>query len=175
MFKEERDDLNFCWADLGNIQAGRPNMGDNTSVLVYRLMQYTLRDVLIKRLDPTTAGEVYYEAGKKAGEEFCKNMLDEKLGFDEFVAQVQKALKEYGIGIFRLEKVDPDKSEIVLTVDEDLDCSGLPVSDETVCDYDEGFIAGILESYTGHPFHVKEVDCWAMGGRTCRFRATRKA
>ena len=56
-----------------------------------------------------------------------------------------------------------------LTVAEDLDCSGLPFSDEVVCQYDEGFIAGILEAYTGKPFHAKEVDCWASGDRVCRF------
>ncbi len=61
--------------------------------------------------------------------------------------------------------------KFVLTVSEDLDCSGLPVSGETVCDYDEGFIAGILNEYTQIEFDVKEVDCWASGGRVCRFTA----
>ena len=34
----------------------------------------------------------------------------------------------------------------MLTVAEDLDCSGLPASDETICTYDEGFISGLLLS-----------------------------
>ena len=29
----------------------------------------------------------------------------------------------------------------------------------------------LLESHTGHPFVVKEVDCWCTGDRTCRFTA----
>jgi predicted hydrocarbon binding protein len=45
------------------------------------------------------------------------------------------------------------------------------MTDEVVCTYDEGFIAGILERYTGKPFNVKEIDCWASGGRICRFHA----
>jgi predicted hydrocarbon binding protein len=57
----------------------------------------------------------------------------------------------------------------VLTVGQDLDCSGLPVTNETVCNYDEGFIAGILEAYTGKKYEVREVDCWANGDRVCRF------
>lgn len=61
------------------------------------------------------------------------------------------------------------KFELVLTVSEDLDCSGLPVFGETVCDYDEGFIAGIFEEYAGKKITAKEVDCWATGDRTCRF------
>lgn len=46
-----------------------------------------------------------------------------------------------------------------VTVSEDLDCSGLPITGTTVCDYDEGFLSGILEVYTGKPFQVKEIDC----------------
>ena len=42
-----------------------------------------------------------------------------------------------------------------MTVSEDLDCSGLPELGYGVCVYDEGFISGILESFTGRPFDVK--------------------
>jgi hypothetical protein len=59
--------------------------------------------------------------------------------------------------------------QFTLTVAEDLDCSGLPFTDEVVCHYDEGFIAGVLEAYTGKPFEAKEIDCWASGDRVCRF------
>jgi predicted hydrocarbon binding protein len=58
-----------------------------------------------------------------------------------------------------------------MTVSEDLDCSGLPPYGETVCHYDEGFIAGIFEIYTGKRFQAKEVDYWTSGGRVCRFVA----
>jgi hypothetical protein len=54
-------------------------------------------------------------------------------------------------------------------VSEDLDCSGLPVTDETVCDYDEGFLMGILKEYSGKDYSVKEIDCWSSGDRVCRF------
>ncbi|HBR02735.1 MAG TPA: 4-vinyl reductase, partial [Ruminiclostridium sp.] len=57
----------------------------------------------------------------------------------------------------------------ILTVSEDLDCSGLPATGETVCNYDEGLIMGILEAYTSRQFTVKEVNCWSTGDWTCRF------
>jgi predicted hydrocarbon binding protein len=69
-----------------------------------------------------------------------------------------------------MEKLDNETGEIVLTVGEDLDCSGLPVTGETVCSYDEGFLAGVLEAYTGTAYNVREVDCWASGARVCRFK-----
>ncbi|MDM8526126.1 4-vinyl reductase [Desulfococcaceae bacterium HSG8] len=174
MFKEDRDELRFSWSDLGNIREGRPNLGDSTSVTIYRLMQYTLRDVLIRKFGPDMAGDIYYEAGEKAGEEFCRNMLNTELGFEEFIAELQKTLREHCVGIFRVEEAEPNSTDMTITMGEDLDCSGLPMTDEMVCDYDEGFIAGILKAYTGQAFKVRETDCWAMGGRICRFKAVRK-
>ncbi|MBF0451667.1 MAG: 4-vinyl reductase [Candidatus Magnetomorum sp.] len=171
MFKEPRTELRFSWSDLGDIEEGRPNLGTSTHVAVYRLMQYTIRDVLIKRFDPQVASSILYDAGKSAGINYCLNILDKSMELNEFVAALQESLKNFGVGILRFEKIDLEKNSFVLSVAEDLDCSGLPMINETVCDYDEGFIAGILEEYTGKAFNVKEVDCWATGDRVCRFEA----
>ena len=89
--------------------------------------------------------------------------------FNGFVNELQNQLKELKVGILRVEKADLDTMNFTLTVAEDLDCSGLPVSDEQVCTYDEGFINGLLIEYTGKKFDVKEVDCWCSGDRVCRF------
>lgn len=160
---------NFKWEDLGDIALGRPNLGTNTHVAVYRLMQYTMRDALEKQLGPEKTNNLFIEAGFKAGVEFCKNILDSKLGFDEFGANLADKLLEFGIGVLRFEKADLQKMSFLLTVSEDLDCSGLPYSGVAFCDYDEGFIAGIMHQYTQLNFVVKEVDCWGTGDRTCRF------
>ncbi len=169
MFKEERYCHQFSWHDLGDPDSGRPNLGISVPVPVYRLLQYTMRDVIATRFDVKTANEVFFEAGKLAGKEFCDNLLDSSLNFNEFIAQLQKTLKEQKIGILRIEKINLDQMEMVITIAEDLDCSGLPVSDETVCDYDEGFLSGVLKAYTGKHFSVNEIDCWASGDRLCRF------
>jgi predicted hydrocarbon binding protein len=171
MFKEERDTYRFSWKDLGNIEEGRSSLGPNAPVWVYRLLQYTFRDVLITRVGPDMANEILREAGKTAGMQFFKNMLKPGLGFDDFIADLQRTLREHKLGILRIEKADLENMCFTLTVAEDLDCSGLPFTDEVVCQYDEGFIAGILEGYTGKPFHAKEIDCWASGDRVCRFDA----
>ena len=75
------------------------------------------------------------------------------------------------IGVLRVEGVNNDDGTIMLTVSEDADCSGLPLLGETVCNYDEGFIAGILSEYTGKNYKAQEIDCWATGATVCRFRA----
>ncbi len=171
MFKEERDESQFSWNMLGDIAAGRPNLGPMMHLAVYRLMQFTLRDIMIRDLGAETADRIFYEAGKKAGEEFCRNLLAGEKDLNSFFAAIQSQMKDLRIGIFRVESADYEKGSFVITVAEDLDCSGIPVCGEEICIYDEGFIAGLLLAYTGKDFQVKEVDCWGSGDRICRFTA----
>lgn len=164
-----QDHYSFNWDDLGNLEEGRPNLGQETSVIVYRLMQYTFKDVFSREMGKQRTQELFAQAGLLAGKEFCRHVLDTSKPLDEFIADLKSTLIALKVGILRIEKADVDQLTFVLTVSEDLDCSGLPIFGEAVCDYDEGFIAGIFEEYTGKIFFVKEVDCWATGDRTCRF------
>lgn len=161
----------FSWDNLGDIKGGRGDLGEETPVLVYRLMQYTMLDVLSKEYGEEKANEYFHAAGFLAGSEYAKNALDLTVDLDTFIANLQESLKDLKIGILRMEAIDPETGNMILTVGEDLDCSGLPVTNENVCVYDEGFIAGILEAFTGKKYDVKEVDCWASGDRVCRFTA----
>lgn len=160
----------FTWESLGDIKKGRGDLGEDMPVLVYRLMQYTMLDVLSKAHGNDLANDYFRQAGHLAGLEFAKNILDLDVGLSKFLANLQKALKDLKIGILRMEFFDEASGEIILTVSEDLDCSGVPITDEVVCNYDEGFIAGILDMYTGKKYKVREIDCWANGDRVCRFR-----
>jgi len=148
---------------------GRPNLGNETPVTVYRMMQFTFRDVISKELGIEATEELFARAGELAGREFCRNVLDKSLPVPEFIANFGKKLRDLKIGILRVEAADMENLNFTVAISEDLDCSGLPVLGETVCDYDEGFIAGVFKEFTGKKFSVKETDCWATGGRTCRF------
>jgi uncharacterized protein len=161
----------FSWDLIGDIDLGRPNLGNTTRVEIYRLLQFTFRDIIEKKVGTEEADTIFYEAGKLAGAEFYKNMMEPSKDISTFLGQLQEVLSEFKIGILRVEKVDLEEGELVLTVAEDLDCSGLPEVEHEVCTYDEGFICALLESFTGTRFQVKEVDCWCTGDRTCRFNA----
>ncbi len=174
MFREERNESEFKWSMLGDIKEGRPNLGPMVNVTVYRLMQYTLRDILIRDFGVEEADRVFFEAGKKAGEQYCENILTQNQDLNAMLTQLEHTMKDLGIGILRIESADPERGFFVITVDEDLDCSGIPVCSEEICIYDEGFITGLLLAYTGRDFHVKEVDCWGSGSRTCRFEVAPK-
>jgi predicted hydrocarbon binding protein len=170
---QEKETINvFKWGNLGDIKEGRGDLGEEMPVLVYRLMQYTMLDVLTKDFGSEKANEYFRRAGYLAGNEFALNVLDLTVDFNTFIANLQTALQELKVGILRLESVEEETGNMVLTVAQDLDCSGLPITNETVCNYDEGFIAGILYKYTGKTYDVKEIDCWATGDRVCRFTGT---
>ena len=168
---KKNEKKSFSWGNLGDIKRGRGDLGEEMPVIVYRLMQFTLLDVLSSDLGLAKANEYFRSAGYLAGIEFAKNVLNLDLDFDGFVSHLQESLKMLKIGILRMEFFNPEDGEIVLTIAEDLDCSGLPVTNESVCVYDEGFISGIFETYTGEKYDVREIDCWATGDRVCRFKA----
>jgi len=159
----------FIWQNLGNIKEGRYELGEEMPVFVYRLMQYTLLNVLSKANGLERANSYFRKAGHLAGTEFAKNTLDLTVDFNAFIAGLEKTLHDLKIGVMRMEFYNPDTGSITLTIAQDLNCSGLPNTSETKCVYDEGFIAGILEVYTGKRYDVREIDCWANGDKVCRF------
>jgi uncharacterized protein len=161
----------FSWDLLGNIEEARPNLGPNTRLEVYRLMQFCMRDVLEEAYGTESTDKIFFKAGYLAGTHFSEHMIPETQDVNEFVKALQSALKEMGIGILRIEQFEQATGKIVLTVSEDLDCSGLPELDYEICVYDEGFVAAILDRFTGNKYSVKEIDCWCTGDRTCRFLA----
>lgn len=169
MFKEERKSLQFDWSHLGNIEWGRPNLGSQTTVSVYRLMQFTLRDAIITHTDVATTNRIFYDAGYSAGSAFHEHLLKNIDDFDGFISELQETLKTLSIGILRVESSDLLKHRFVLTVAEDLDCSGLPMNDESVCTFDEGFIAALFSAHFSMQFKARETDCWCTGDRVCRF------
>ena len=149
----------------------RGNLGGELPVIVYRLLEYSIKDELTVRYGRAEQVEIFRNAGRKAGEFFARKMLNLNQPLDQFVGELQKKMAEMKIGVLRIESVDEESGQIILNVSEDADCSGLPVLGETVCNYDEGFISGILSLYSGKEYVAVETDCWATGGRVCRFRA----
>jgi predicted hydrocarbon binding protein len=163
----------FDWDNTvgADMTLARPNLGPNTGVEVYRLFQFTLRDVLDQHFGMEAADNLFREAGAIAGNAFFAKYLCDAKNFSTLAAKIQDSFHSLGIGIFRVEDAAEDFSSFVFTVEEDLDCSGLPDISGVVCVYDEGFIQGILESFSGKRFDVREIDCWCTGARTCRFEA----
>lgn len=167
----------FDWDSTvgANMDDARPSLGPNTRIEVYRLFQFTLRDILEQNYGTEKADDLFREAGVMAGKAFYEKFLSDAKDVASLSTKIQDSFTQFGIGIFRVESATGDNSRFIFTVDEDLDCSGLPDTSDVVCVYDEGFIQGVLESFSGRGFNVREIDCWCTGSRTCRFEAKVRA
>lgn len=162
----------FNWDLIGDLEDGRPNMGATIGLDMYRLMHFTLRDALEAKCGLEETNKIFYDAGKLAGTNFYRRYIDPVSTVEEFVSKSQKVLREKGVGILKIEEVLLTEGKVTLTIDEDLDCSGLPELDYETCVYDEGFVSALFECFTQKPWSAKEIDCWCTGARTCRFMAT---
>ena len=65
----------FDWQFIGDTERGRPNLGNMTRVEVYRLFQYTLRDILERDYGTAEADRLLREAGYLAGMEFAGRFI----------------------------------------------------------------------------------------------------
>ena len=111
MFEPESH-YKFEWSKLGDVKEGRELLGEQMPVLVYRLLEYSMNDVLFQNFGIEKTDELFRQAGYKVGSEFAKNMLD--LNGDEgtFVANLAKTLEDLKIGILRMEEADFEKRRI---------------------------------------------------------------
>lgn len=157
---------------IGNIKEGRQHLGEEMPVGIYRLFEFTMKEALSVRYGVDEANMTFQLAGELAGIRFANEMLNLEAEMGDFISEVQKVMKDLKMGLFRLEQMDEQAKSLTIALSEDLDCSGLPVQGDSVCNYDEGFLRGVLKAYTGDSYRVEEIDCWAKGGRVCRFKAT---
>lgn len=164
------DDKNIHLKDYMKYEgSSRDALGEDIPMVIYRLMEYSLREQLSEQFGDAFQIQIFRSAGFRAGTYFTEEFLDVSLPFPAFIAALQMKMKELKIGVLNIESIDEIDGEIVLTVADDADCSGMPVLGETVCNYDEGFLSGILSTYFGKVYQAEEMDCWAKGDKICRF------
>ena len=101
MFKEERDECQFAWSMMGDIEKGRPNLGPTMHVAVYRLMQFTLRDILIRDFGVEKADKIIFEAGK----------TDVRTLLYPILLLVSGVFVVIGLGIYLRISIIPEKQE----------------------------------------------------------------
>ena len=113
---EEDSHYKFSWHKLGDIDYGRPNLGGVVPVAVYRLLEYSLNNVLHDEFGAEKADELFRKAGYLAATEFAHNCLPLEAELDKFLLALQDKLLKLKIGILRVESADLQKGEFTITV-----------------------------------------------------------
>lgn len=124
----------------------RPTLGDSAGVALYRLLRLVALEEIIGRGAAGTA----YVAGKKLGNALGLTKLDQFL-------ELCSSLK---IGIIQVPVLT--ESRIYVDVYECVTCSGMRTVGRTLCHFEAGLIAGVLETVVKKRARAREVTC--IGG-----------
>ncbi|WP_443770461.1 hypothetical protein [Anaerostipes sp.] len=57
-------------------EESRENLGEELPVLVYRLLEYSIKEELIQQFGKEVQVDLFRKAGRRAGEYFAKKMLN---------------------------------------------------------------------------------------------------
>ena len=100
----------FDWKYIGDMELGRPNLGKTARLEIYRLFQYTLRDVLETEYGTEQSDRLLYKAGFSLGQNL-QTVRRRMCIIQPISSGIQAALEEMNVGILHVERADMDKLE----------------------------------------------------------------
>lgn len=124
----------------------RPKLGDRAGVALYRLLRLVALEDIIGR----GAGATAYVAGKKLGQNLGITKLDDFLALCSAIS----------IGIVQVPVMTA--SRIYVDVYECVTCAGMTPVGRTLCQFEAGLVAGVIQCIVGKPTRAKEMTC--IGG-----------
>lgn len=124
----------------------RPQLGDRAGVALYRLLRLVALEDIIGR----GAGATAYVAGKKLGQNLGITKLED---FLELCASIS-------LGVVKVPVLTANR--IYVDVYECVTCSGMRPVGRTLCQFEAGIVAGVVQAVTGKQTKAKELTC--IGG-----------
>lgn len=124
----------------------RPKLGDRAGVALYRLLRLVALEDIIGR----GAGATAYVAGKKLGQNLGITKLDDFLALCSAIS----------IGIVQVPVMTANR--IYVDVYECVTCAGMTPVGRTLCQFEAGLVAGVIQCIVGKPTRAKEMTC--IGG-----------
>jgi predicted hydrocarbon binding protein len=124
----------------------RPQLGDRAGVALYRLLRLVALEDIIGR----GAGATAYVAGKKLGQNLGITKLEDFLALCSAIS----------LGVVQVPVMTA--SRIYVDVYECVTCSGMAPVGRTLCQFEAGLVAGVVQAVTGKVTKAREVTC--IGG-----------
>lgn len=124
----------------------RPKLGDQAGVALYRLLRLVALEDIVGR----GAGATAYVAGKKLGQNLGITKLDDFLAL----------CKAISLGVVEVPVMT--SSRIYVDVYECVTCAGMAPVGRTLCQFEAGIVAGVVQAVTGRQTKAKEMTC--IGG-----------
>lgn len=124
----------------------RPKLGDRAGVALYRLLRLVALEDIIGR----GAGATAYVAGKKLGQNLGITKLEDFLALCSAIS----------LGVIQVPVMTANR--IYVDVYECVTCSGMAPVGRTLCQFEAGIVAGVVQTVTGKQAKAKEMTC--IGG-----------
>lgn len=149
------DDTSRRSVEVANaLKVVRPTMGTDTGVALYRLLRLVALEDIMGRGAAGTA----YVAGKRLGLSLGLTKLE------DFLA-LCKTLK---VGVIEVPVIA--ETRIHVDVYECVTCSGMDTVGRTLCHFEGGLIAGVVEGIVKKRTRAHEVTCiGGLGDKACGF------
>ena len=147
---------------------GRHKLGQLVPVNVFR----ALRLEGMKEIAGRGANAIIYRGGRNLGVNIGRDIsaqLANPGNLNDYLAAVVHAFEQLQIGLVSVAGGSFENGQVYIDVKECVTCAGIPNIGETVCHFEGGVIAGIVQHFTGTVVTCKELQCWGNGDKTCFF------
>ncbi len=151
------------------IDTARPHLGATVPVALFRALRV---NGMMTGLDAAIgdASTLVYSAGRTVGAPIGKDIAAKANGdLGAFLGGVVETSKVLGIGVISLVPGSLTDSGLTLRVDECVTCAGAEPMGKKICHFEGGFIASVVEGFTGKPAIATETHCNANGDDACVF------
>ena len=151
------------------VGTARPNLGATVPVALFRALRV---NGMMHGLDAAIgdASTLVYSAGRTVGTPIGKDIAGQANGdLGAFLGGVVETGKALGIGVISLVPGTLTESGLTLRVDECVTCAGSEPIGRKICHFEGGFIASVVEGFTGKPAIATETHCNANGDDACVF------
>jgi predicted hydrocarbon binding protein len=150
------------WVELVS-KVKRPHLGEEVPVMVFRAFRVFMGMYLDDMVGHKGAITLMQNAGRELGKEVGSSLKDGNI--ERYLGKVADFVRDAKIGL--LVPVDMRDNIIVVALDECITCSGMPNIGKRICHFESGFVAGVVEVYTGKKVRAYETKCNAMGEGIC--------
>lgn len=143
--------------------SNRPVLGNDIPLLVFRVFRHFSAGYMEEVLG-RGAGVVFQNAGRELGREAGKMLYKENA--TEYLTDVVQFVRDSKIGI--LKPVEFTDGRLIVDLDECITCAGMTPIGKRICQFEVGFVAGIVETLTKQRPKAHESLCNMNSERCCQ-------
>lgn len=148
--------------------SNRDSLGPMVPIRLFQVMRLMAVGQQLENFVGGGARALVFQAGKAVGEALGGAVLPQANNdLEQYVGLIQSVAKSLMIGLVAPTKVDLDRGELSLRVDECVSCAGISDVNAPICHFEAGMVGGIVKVFLDRETKAVESKCNALGDPTC--------